>query len=105
MIIATRTFIRTDETVPWHLDHPFAFTIYTQEFKDHTDREYRAKKIDHTYALSDDKLTLTFIAYWQTMEGYQEYMNDPICLAMFERRDAHNKYYGTISEPSVITEA
>jgi hypothetical protein len=38
------------------------------------------------------------------MEDYQAYMNDPMCLAMFARRDAHNAQFGITAEPSIIQE-
>jgi hypothetical protein len=104
MITTTRTYIRTDLSIPWHLDFPFSREIHSQEFKDHVDSKYIDKKINHTYIRSDDGLTLTFYSFWKSLEYYQEYMNDPICLDMFAKRDAHNKRFGIVSEPSIIEE-
>lgn len=90
MIIVTRTFTRPDLSVPWHLDQPHGASMYPQEFQDYVNATYRDRKLHHIYTLSDDKLTMTLQSFWQTMEDYEAYNNDPICIESFGRRDAHN---------------
>jgi len=102
MITTTINYIRTDLTIPWHLDSPYRQAIYPLEFRDHVEFKYSNKKIDHTYKLSDDGLTLMFRSYWQSLSDYQEYINDPICIDMIARRNAHNTRFGIISESSII---
>jgi hypothetical protein len=104
MIKLTRILTRTDESVPWHLDEPFRSAVLTQEFLDHVDSMYAGKQTNQAWVRSDDQLKITFTSAWQSLADYQEYMNDPICVAMFARRDSHNAQYGIVSEPAVIQE-
>jgi hypothetical protein len=106
MIKITRKFSRNDLDVPWHLDQPFKDDILTQEFIDHVESKYKDKIINQTYVRTEDDmaLSITYTATWSSLADYQEYMNDPICIAMFARRDAHNAEFGIVSEPSTITE-
>lgn len=104
MIIVTRTFTRLDRTVPWHLDQPHGASVYPQEFQDYVDTTYRDKKLHHTYTLSEDGLTITLQSFWQTMEDYRAYNNDPICIASFARRDAHNAEHNITNELVTVEE-
>lgn len=104
MIIATRLYIRTDISVPWHIDQPFENSIHPNEFKNHVANAYGNKKTHQSYTLSDDGLTLTFQSVWVSLEAYQEYMNDPICMAVFNRRTAHNTQFRIINNPATIEE-
>lgn len=104
MIIVTRTFTRPDRSVPWHLDQPFGPSVYPQDFQDYVNATYADRKLHHVYTLSDEGLTLTLQSFWQTMADYDAYNNDPICIASFERRDAHNAFYNITNEPPTIEE-
>lgn len=109
MIKTTRTLTRTDNRLgvglqPWHVDEPYRSNILTQEFLDHVASVYAGKQLSQSWTRSEDGFTLTFSSVWQSLEDYQAYMNDPICTAMFARRDAHNTTFGIISEPTVIQE-
>jgi hypothetical protein len=104
MIKITRTLTRIDETAPWHLEEPFRSNILTQEFLSYVDTTYAGKQTNQAWTRSDDKLQITFTSAWQSLEDYETYLNDPICLAMFARRDAHNAQYGIVAEPRIIQE-
>jgi len=104
MIKTTRILTRTDDTLPWHLDEPYRSTILTQEFLDYVDSTYAGKQTNQAWTRSDDKLSITFTSAWQSLEDYQAYMDDPICIAMFARRDAHNDQFGIVAHPTTIEE-
>ena len=104
MIKTTRTLIRNDIDTPWHIDEPFRSIVLTQEFLDHVEFNYSGKQTNQTWSRSDDSLSITFTAYWESLEDFQTYINDPVCVAMFARRDAHNAQFGITSEPSAIQE-
>lgn len=108
MITTTRILTRTDNRLdgeqPWHLDEPFRSAILTQEYLDHVGSTYAGKQTNQAWTRSEDSLTLTFTSSWNSVEDYQTYMNDPICIAMFARRDAHNAQFGIISGPTTTTE-
>ena len=104
MITTTRILTRTDIAVPWHLDEPFRSAILTQEYLDHVAATYANKQTNQGWTRSEDSLTLAYTSSWNSLEDYQAYMNDPICTAMFERRDAHNTQFGIVSNPTTIQE-
>lgn len=102
MITVKRTYTRADRSVPWHIDQPYETSIYTQEFKDHVQATYANKMIHAMNSVGGDGLVLNFVSFWETLEDYQVYLNDPICQGAFARRDEHNTFYNIISSPSEI---
>lgn len=105
MITVTRIYTRPNIEVPWHLDQPFEAQIYPQSFKDHVQATYGSMIVHLSNTLSDDKLSLLFQSIWNDEAGYQTYLADPVCTAVWAARDAHNAEYGITSTPSEITQS
>lgn len=104
MIKVTRTFVRPSLSAPWHIDVPYTGQIYNAEFTQHVANNYKTKMHYLSNEVSADGLTLSFESLWETVEDYQTYLQDPICVEAWARRDQHNESNSIISNPSVITE-
>jgi heme-degrading monooxygenase HmoA len=103
MIRVNRTYTRKSVAVPWHTEQPYVNYIYDEEFKENVRTKYGNTLHYLSNIESDDGLTLNFESLWESMEDFQQYLNDPICCKAWERRDEHNNLYLINSEPSVIT--
>lgn len=104
MIRVTRTFVRPNLEAPWHIDAPYTGEIYNAEFTQHVTDTYKNNMHYLSNEVSADGLTLNFESLWESLEDYQTYMQDPICVAAWARRDQHNETHNIISNPSVVTE-
>jgi len=104
MISVTRTYTKPAIEVPWHIDQPFEAEIYSQAFKDHVQATYGSTLIHSTNVIDDTKLVLNFQSLWESVEDYQTYLADPVCVETWAKRDAHNTFYNIVSTPSVVTE-
>lgn len=104
MIKVNRTYTRPEIDTPWHLDQPFEAELYTQEFKDYVQATYGEALLQISNTVSEDLWTLTFESVWTSEEAYQTYLVDPICVAVWEKRDAHNATFEIETSPAVITQ-
>lgn len=101
MIITTRTFTKTSNSIPWHyeqLNDALLFQVrLTEDFINTGKILY--KDVD----ISFDGLTMTVSIHWDSIESMNEHFNDPLNVIYFAERDTYNNYTNiTMSDISVL---
>lgn len=93
MILVNRVITRPNTSIKWHNDPSLG--IITQAFFQHIKTVYidTGACLNESVTISDDQLTWTYTAYWDTMENYYIYDQDPFLQPFWEAR---NEYYASV---------
>lgn len=95
MFIVQRSFTRPDTSILFYKNTP--------EFNAHAKATYKDTGKLHTSSktLSEDKLTQVISMLWESEEAWQEWLDDPVCQAHFNRRNAYYEQYGVTNDRTV----
>jgi hypothetical protein len=91
MIRISLTFTRPSEDIPWHFEDESG--ILTEEVKRIIYKEFimPVKMLYSDRILSEDKLQVTMIGYWDTHESIIEYQNHPKLVEINLKRNSYYK--------------
>ncbi len=95
-----RQFRRPSVEVPFH--QVLMDSVYFEYMKSTYKETGKLTSIDMRQ--SEDMMTLTATYVWRDQEAYDEYLNDPTCVAYMNKVKNYNLDNNIIVEPKLITE-